>query len=86
MHTPAWQKASPEISYKKYEVDRESCILKLGDTVYPESLLGLHPISRQPVKAQMTGKIATMHFNPMNASLMIMIICLDPVESTFQEA
>lgn len=82
-HVSASQEANSQTRYRKYEVDRESCILKIGDLVYPHSLVGFHPITRQPIKAQITGKIATMHFNPMNLSLMIMAICHDAVEAAF---
>ena len=62
------------VEYKKYEVDYKRCNLEIGDMVWPETIVGLHPQTGQPVRAALNGQVATIYFNPMHDSLMIMAI------------
>jgi hypothetical protein len=37
------------IQYRKYEVNPKRCVLKVGDLVEPETIIGLHHETGQPV-------------------------------------
>jgi hypothetical protein len=63
--------------YRKYEVDVARCYLATGDRVVPDTVIGFHHSTSQPVTAGLSGLVATMYFNPMHDSLMIMVV--DPV-------
>jgi len=60
--------------YKKYEVDMRRCRVDVGDLVTPETIVGWHHETGRPLKADLHGQIATLYFNPMHDSLMIMAI------------
>jgi hypothetical protein len=60
--------------YKKYEVDSNRCSLYIGDLIDPESIVGLHHETGQPVRSDFNGQIATIFFNPMHDSLMILAV------------
>jgi hypothetical protein len=60
--------------YIRYEVDSDECQLSVGDRVGPETLLGLHHATGAPVRAGMNGHIATIYFDPMNDSLLVMAV------------
>jgi len=62
------------IDYRKYEVDVRFCRMMVGDCVTPETVIGWNPTNGQPVRAVLAGEIATIYFNPMHDSLMIMAI------------
>jgi hypothetical protein len=62
------------VGYKKYEVDVRRCHLRTGETVTPETIIGWHHETSQPVMADLYGQVATIYFNPMHNSLMIMAV------------
>ncbi len=62
--------------YEKYEVDSRGCGLGVGDMVVPETVVGVHHKTGQPVKAGFYGRVATMYFNPMNDSVLILAVSL----------
>jgi hypothetical protein len=63
----------PSIDYIKYEVDAKRCYLRVTDTVSPETVVGWHYQSGETVEAGFHGHVATMYFNPMHDSMMVMI-------------
>lgn len=63
-----------ETEFKKYEVKYDTFHLSTGETVAPSTFLGFHPLSGKPVEAGLYGRIATIHYNPKNDSLMIMAV------------
>jgi hypothetical protein len=60
--------------YRKYEVNIKQCNLDIFDTVTPETVIGCHYESGKPVKAGFRGQVATIYFNPMHDSLMVMVV------------
>ena len=62
------------IGYRKYEVDIRRCQVDVGSSVTPETTIGWHYDTGQPVRAGLHGQVATIYFNPMHDSFMIMII------------
>jgi hypothetical protein len=60
--------------YRKYEVDATECSIEMGDRVTPETVIGLHHHTRQPVLAVLDGHVASVYFNPMHQSLMVMAV------------
>ena len=62
------------IQYKKYEVDSRRFWLDIGDMVTPETVIGIHHDTGLPVKAGLHGQVATVFFNPMHDSLMILAV------------
>lgn len=75
MQTEARRNGAPRLNteYTKYEVDSRRCDLGVGDTVTPETVIGWHYRDGQPVKTGYHGRVATVFFNPMHDSLMILI-------------
>lgn len=67
-------KQEERAGYKKYEVDIRRSHLKVGAPITPETVIGWHHKTSQPVLAGLHGKIATSYFNPMHNSLMIMAV------------
>ncbi len=61
-------------SYRKYEVDFRWCSLEISAPVTPGTVIGYSYDSGQPVRAGLYGQVATMYFNPMHDSLMIMVM------------
>ncbi len=61
-------------TYRKYEVSSKSCEVKLGEFVSPETVIGRHFASGQAVQAGIFGQIATIYFNPMHDSLLILAV------------
>jgi hypothetical protein len=59
------------VEYRRYEVDSRRFNLEITDPVTPETLIGWHHKTGQPVMAGIYGQIATIYFNPMHNSLMI---------------
>jgi hypothetical protein len=68
------QKQTQTTSYRKYEVDSKSCKVELGESVSPETVIGRHFASGQPVQAGIFGQIAAIYFNPMHDSLLILAV------------
>ncbi len=64
------------MNYEKYEVDSRRCGLDVGDLLIPETIVGHHHKSGLPVKAGLYGRVATMYFNPMNDSVLILAVSL----------
>jgi hypothetical protein len=64
---------TPNTEYIKYEVDARRCHLKVTDAVTPETVVGWHYQSGEPVHAGFHGHVATIYFNPMHDSMMVMI-------------
>ena len=62
-----------DTEYTIYEVDSRRCDLSVGDTVMPQTVIGWHYQDGQPVKTGYHGRVATMFFNPMHDSLMILV-------------
>ena len=59
--------------YRKYEVDSR-CSLDIGDLVTTDSIIGLHHETGIPVRAGLDGRVATIYFNPIHDSLMILAV------------
>ncbi len=64
------------MQYEKYEVDSQKCRLDIGDLLVPETVVGLDRNTGLPVKAGLYGRVATMYFNPMNDSVMVLAVCV----------
>jgi hypothetical protein len=60
--------------YAKYEVDSGRFRLGIGQVVAPETVIGLHHETGRPVKAELHGRVATVYYNPMHNSLMILAV------------
>ena len=61
-------------AYRKFEVERSSCNFSINDQVTPATIIGKHPVTGQEIRASLNGHIATIYFNPMHNSLMIMVV------------
>ncbi len=68
------QAPTQSMTYRKYEVDSAKCNVKIGESVSPETIIGRHYASGQPVRAGISGQIATIYFNPMHDSLLILAV------------
>jgi hypothetical protein len=64
----------PTVDYRKYEIDSKRCNLNICDPVTPETIIGWHYDNGQPVRAGLFGHIATIYFNPMHDSFMILAV------------
>jgi hypothetical protein len=62
------------VEYRKYEIDSKRCNLEICDPVTPETIIGWHYANGQPVRAGLFGYIATIYFNPMHDSFMILAV------------
>jgi hypothetical protein len=60
--------------YRKYEVDLKSCNVELYQSVSPATIIGRHFTSGHAVRAGIFGQIATIYFNPMHDSLLILSV------------
>jgi hypothetical protein len=60
--------------YRKYEVDLRGCNLNIGEPIAPETVIGCHHRTGEPVTAGLHGRVATIYFNPAHDSLMIMAV------------
>ena len=58
----------------KFEVKRRSCRLQVNEKVTPNTVVGRHYRTGQETRACCYGQVATIYFNPMHDSLMVMII------------
>ena len=67
-----------QTGYCKFWVESLSCRFKINDQVTPETIVGRHPITGKEMKASIHGHVATIFFNPMHDSLMIMIVANTP--------
>lgn len=63
-----------QAAYRKFWVESLSCRFKINDRVTPETIVGRHPLSGEEMKASLHGRVATIFFNPMHDSLMIMVV------------
>ncbi len=61
------------VDYRKYEIDCRRFNLQIADLVTPETIVGWHYDSGQPIKANCYGYVATIYFNPRHDSFMVMI-------------
>ncbi len=68
------QNLTQEMAYSKYEVKVQGCKIAVNDLVTPQTVIGQHYQTRQKIKATGYGQVATVFYNPMHDSLMIMII------------
>jgi hypothetical protein len=68
------QTSVPTVDYRKYEIDSKRCNLGICDLVNPETIIGWHYASGQPVRAGLFGHIATIYFNPMHDSFMVLAV------------
>jgi hypothetical protein len=75
------------VEYRKYEIDSKRCNLEICAPVTPETIIGWHYASGQPVRAGLFGHIATIYFNPMHDSFMILAVSgnSNSREKTFPE-
>lgn len=62
--------------YRKYEVDFETCTIEENDMVTPETLVGYRHQDGKPVRAGLYGYIASIFFNPMHNSLMVLALAI----------
>ena len=60
--------------YRKFEVGYRRCNVKVNDTVTPDMVIGHHYKSGQPMRSDFNGQVATIYFNPMHDSLMVMVV------------
>ena len=66
--------AIKDVEYRKYEVGLIGCNLETGALVTPETIVGFHHKTGLPVNAGFQGQVATIYYNPMHNSLMIMAL------------
>ncbi len=65
-----------QASYRKYEVAYNTCRLVRGDLVTPRAVIGRHYRTGETVRAALYGHIASIYYNPMHESLMIMAVAV----------
>lgn len=70
--------------FRKYEVDSRICNVTELETVSPDTVIGYHYASGQPVRSGLLGQVATIYFNPMHDSLMVMVLAA-PARSDHQK-
>lgn len=61
-------------SFEKFEIEGNWCQLKPGDDVVPQTVVGRDYDSGEVVRAGFHGYVAASYFNPMNHSLIVIII------------
>ena len=66
--------AQNQNNYRKYEVNSELFRLDVLDKVNPETVIGHHYQSGHPVQAGLHGQIASIYFNPMHNSYLVMAV------------
>ncbi len=66
-----------QIQFRKYIVNLEHHDFQIGDFVKPETVVGLHVKTGQPVKAEINGRIVTMQHDPVNGSVIMLIVSGD---------
>lgn len=59
--------------YVKFELDANDFELNPGDTVAPGGEIGIDIRSGSPAYLDNWGKVATVYYNPMNHSYIVMI-------------
>ncbi len=59
--------------FRTYEVEADGFDLHEGDGVAPGLIIGKEVKSGETIKAFYCGHIATVYFNPMNESYLVMI-------------
>jgi hypothetical protein len=60
--------------YKKYELAPGKCKLKIGKSVTPGTVIGRHHVTNLPVRSELHGQVATIFFNPMHDSYIVLIV------------
>jgi len=60
-------------SFRTYELDANDFEFYQGDTVAPGGEIGVDIRSGSPVYLDCWGKIATVYYNPMNHSYLVMV-------------
>jgi hypothetical protein len=63
-----------EMGHRKFEVKRKNYRLIIGEKVHPDTIIGRDYRTEENLKAGCHGCVATVYFNPMHDSLMVMII------------
>jgi hypothetical protein len=69
--------SSDQMQFKKHVVKPGQNSFEIGEFVKPDTIIGLHMETGQPVKAEIDGRIVTIHNNPANGSVMMIIISGD---------
>ncbi len=62
------------LTHKKYELDSRRCRLEIGDLVGPDTIIGIDHATGELVRAGLRGHVASVYFNPMHDSLMVLAI------------
>lgn len=62
------------IQYRKYRVDPTRRVLEIGDTVRPETVIGFHHETGQPVTAGLAGEVVKILVNPLDESVMMLAV------------
>ena len=65
--------------FKTYEVDAEDFDIFEGDIVAPGSEIGIDIRSGTAIFMEQWGRVATVYYNPMNQSFLIMIQLLTAI-------
>jgi len=60
--------------YKKYEIDSRNCNIDIFDKVTPDNVIGSHYANGRQVTSDFAGQVASMFYNPMHDSMLILIV------------
>lgn len=72
--TEAYRRLVDSIQYRKYKVDPTRSVLEMGDTVRPETVIGFHHETGQPVLAKLEGCVIRILINPLDESVMMLAV------------
>ncbi|MFA5309783.1 MAG: hypothetical protein WC370_09925 [Dehalococcoidales bacterium] len=62
------------IRYQRYEVDPAIDVLKTGDMVTPDTIVGFHRHTSRPVTAGLSGRVLAIYFNRIHGSVMMLAV------------
>jgi hypothetical protein len=61
-------------AYRKYEVRSRRFRIGIGDAVYPDTVIGAHHATGEPVRADLVGQVGAVYFNPMHDSFIVLAV------------
>jgi hypothetical protein len=66
-----------QLQFRKIVVRPKQIDFEIGDFVKPETIMGLHFETGQPVKAGLNGRIVTIFHNPNKGSVTMLVVSGD---------
>jgi hypothetical protein len=77
------QRYPSSLQYRTYEVDADDFNLYDGDWISPGYEIGVDVRSGANICMEMWGQVATVYYNPMNHSYLVMIQLLNDIDKAF---